>query len=67
MANLSFARIMYGTSEGVRTNSGLGPSDFSSQTALSTHSISTPDVRWHGGFTLESLLHKAWLALSTKH
>lgn len=67
MSNLSFARIMYGTSESMRNNSSLGSSGYSSQTTFSNYSSSSPDARAHGGLTLENLLHKAWQALSTKH
>jgi len=67
MPHLSFARIMFGTSEVVRNNSGLGSSGASARTTFSPHSGSSPDAQMHGGLTLESLLHKAWLALSAKH
>lgn len=67
MPHLSFARIMFGTSEVVRNDSRLGSSGASTRNTFSVHSGSSPDAQTHGGLTLESLLHKAWLALSAKH
>jgi hypothetical protein len=66
MHHLSFARIMYGTSEGIRSDSGLSSIAARWQPTLSLHSNS-PARQAHGLLTLESLLHKAWQALSPKH
>jgi len=67
MPNLSFARIMFGTSEGARNNSNFGSSGASTRPTFSIPAGSSPDAQTHDGLTLESLLHKAWLALSAKH
>jgi hypothetical protein len=67
MPHLSFARIMFGTSDVVRNDSSLGSSGASARTTFPLPSGSSPDAQMHDGLTLESLLHKAWLALSAKH
>jgi len=66
MSNLSFARIMYGTSQeassplyGAASNV---PSAFN-QTATGTSGISASEPQ---GATVESILHKLWMALSEK-
>jgi hypothetical protein len=66
MPHLSFARIMYGTSEGLRGDSGLSSFADSSRSMVSIHSGSSA-TQGHGRLTLESLLQKAWQALSFKH
>lgn len=66
MSNLSLARIMYGSSEGVRTASGLSFSSPSFHTMLSMNSGSSTAPQVHSSLTLQDLLHKAWLVLSTK-
>jgi len=57
MSNLSFARIMYGSNQDLRSSGWMSASAIPSQPAFSAKPAS---------LTLESLLHKAWLALSTK-
>ena len=66
MPHLSFARIMYGTSEGLRGDAELNSFADSSQPMVSTHSGSSA-TQGHGRLTLESLLQKAWRALAFKH
>jgi hypothetical protein len=65
MPHLSFARIMYGTSEGFRGGSGLSHFADSSRSTVSLVSGSSA-TQGHGPLTLESLLLKAWQALSSK-
>ncbi len=67
MSNLSFARIMYGTSEGTRNNASHGSPTFSSQAPLPIHRSSSPEAHSEAGLTLEMLLHKVWQALSARH
>jgi hypothetical protein len=67
MSNLSFARIMYGTSEGVRNGSGLSASTPSPQPEPSIRSSLFPASSTYSSLTLEDLLHKAWQVLSAKH
>ncbi|HET6932940.1 MAG TPA: hypothetical protein VFI45_21630 [Candidatus Acidoferrum sp.] len=59
MSNLSFARIMYGTSQ--EASSPLYGAANNFPTALTGTSAIEP----HGA-TVESILHKLWLALSEK-
>jgi hypothetical protein len=66
MSNVSFARIMYGSSEGPRSNSGLNSSGSSWPAAPSFVASSSHGSETHDALTLESLLHKAWQALSAK-
>ena len=66
MPNVSFARIMYGSSEGPRSNSGLNPSGSSWPAAPPFGVGSARGSETHDVLTLESLLHKAWQALSAK-
>ena len=67
MSNLSFARIMYGSSEGPRSNSGLNSSGSPWPAASSfVASSSQGSSETHDVLTLENLLHKAWQALSAK-
>jgi hypothetical protein len=67
MANLSLARIMYGTSEDFHAAQPVRPPAFSTlssqsrlQNSVEANSMSEPA-------TLGELLHKAWAALTTKH
>jgi hypothetical protein len=64
--NVSFARIMYGSSEGPRSNSGLNSSGSSWPAAPPFAVGSARGSETHDVLTLESLLHKAWQALSAK-
>jgi hypothetical protein len=66
MPNVSFARIMYGSSEGPRSNSGLNSSGNSWPAAPAFAVSSARGSETHDVLTLESLLHKAWQALSAK-
>jgi hypothetical protein len=66
MSNVSLARIMYGSSEGPRSNSSLNSSGSSMPVAPSFVACSSHGSETHDARTLESLLHKAWQALSTK-
>jgi hypothetical protein len=64
MSNLSLARIMYGTSEEVRS------SDRFNSPGLSSISPAADQPNASGNqepASLEELLHKAWQVLSSKH
>ena len=66
MSNLSFARIMYGTSQDVNSPLYGAASNFPSalnQKAEGTSRISANEPQ---GATFESILHKLWMALSEK-
>ena len=63
MSNLSFARIMYGTSQ--EASSPLYGAANNFPTALTTGASGTSAIEPHGA-TVESILHKLWLALSEK-
>jgi hypothetical protein len=65
MTPLSFARIMYGSSEGMRGGSGLSALGTTSRPALPVTSSSMA-TEAHVPLTLESLLQKAWRVLSSK-
>ena len=62
MSHLSFARIMYGTAQENHTPAFLPVSNLPSNPLQSSAraSIGSPTA----GATIESLLHKAWLALT---
>jgi hypothetical protein len=66
MSNVSFARIMYGSSEGPRSNSGLNSSGSLWPAAPSFVASPSHGSETHDALTLESLLQKAWQALSAK-
>ena len=66
MPNVSFARIMYGSSESPRSNSGLNSSGSSWPAAPSCVASPSHGSATHDALTLESLLQKAWQALSAK-
>ena len=66
MSNVSFARIMYGSSEGPRSNSSLNSSVSSWPATPSFVASLSHGSETHDALTLESLLHKAWQALSAK-
>jgi hypothetical protein len=66
MSNLSFARIMYGTSQEVHSPV-LGPVCNLPTTIQNTQNgASQASAREAQGATVESILHKVWLALSEK-
>lgn len=66
MSNLSFARIMYGTSQEASSPLYGAASNFPSaltQSATGTSGISANEPQ---GATVESILHRLWMALSEK-
>ena len=66
MSNLSFARIMYGTNQEVNSPVYAAASNFPStlnQTAEGGFRRSANEPQ---GATVESILHKLWIALSEK-
>ena len=66
MSNLSFARIMYGSSQEASSPLYGAASNFPSvltQSAARTSGISANEPQ---GATVESILHKLWMALSEK-
>ena len=66
MSNVSLARIMYGSSEGPRSNYGPHAAGSSLPAAPSRFRVILTAARRMMTVTLESLLHKAWEALSAK-
>ena len=66
MSNVSLARIMYGSSEGPRSDYGPHAAGSSLPAAPSSVSSHSDGSDTHDELTLESLLHKAWEALSAK-
>ena len=66
MSNVSLARIMYGSSEGPRSNHGPHAAGSSLPAAPSPVSNHSDGRETHDTMTLESLLHKAWEVLSAK-
>jgi hypothetical protein len=66
MSNVSLARIMYGSGDGPRSDYGLNSSESSFPAAPSFASSRSRGSETHDAPTLESLLHKAWQALSAK-
>jgi hypothetical protein len=66
MSNLSFARIMYGTSQEVHSPV-FGPVSNFPATIQNTRNVdSQASAREAQGATVESILHKVWIALSEK-
>jgi hypothetical protein len=66
MSNVSLARIMYGSSEGPRSDYGPHSSANSLAAAPSFAPSDSGANASHDALTLESLLQKAWEALSAK-
>jgi hypothetical protein len=66
MSNLSFARIMYGTSQEAHSPMFGAASNFPSSIQQSTDAASRVSVHEPHGATVESILHKVWMALSEK-
>jgi hypothetical protein len=66
MSNLSFARIMYGTSPEVPSASMMPVSNLPSQFLKAPSASSQDSQRASTGGTVESFFHKAWLAFSSK-
>jgi hypothetical protein len=66
MSNLSFARIMYGTSQEIQSPV-FGPVSNSPTKIQNTRNAdSQASAREAQGATVESILHKVWIALSEK-
>jgi len=66
MSNLSFARIMYGSSQEQHSPTFGLVSNLPSTFENSARADSQAFERHTRGTTLESILHNAWLALSRK-
>lgn len=66
MSNLSFARIMYGTSREAHSPMYGTASNRPSTIHLSTDAASRPPSHEPQGATVESILHKLWIAFSEK-
>jgi hypothetical protein len=65
MANLSLARIMYGTSEDLHTSTSTTASALSA--GLTNSSTDIADKTATESETLAELLHRAWTNLSRKN
>jgi hypothetical protein len=66
MSNLSFARIMYGTSQEAHSPTFGAVSNFPSTIQISSRVGPQTSAREYHGATIESILHKVWIALSEK-
>jgi len=66
MSNLSFARIMYGTSQGAHSPLFGSASNLPSTLQQPAETVSKFSSREAHGATVESILHKVWMALSEK-
>ena len=66
MSNLSFARIMYGTSQEQHSFVSTPVSNLPSTFESSPRTDSQTLTRHTQGSTIERILHNAWLALSRK-
>jgi hypothetical protein len=66
MSNLSFARIMYGTSQEAHSPMFGAVSNFPSAIQQSADLGSQISAREPHGATAKSILHKVWIALSEK-
>jgi hypothetical protein len=66
MSNLSFARIMYGTSQEAHSPMFGATSNFPSTMQQSTGAASRISASEPQGATVESILHKVWIALCEK-
>lgn len=62
MSNLSFARIMFGTNENISAAPRMSASGLSSVTSGADTLSGSDRVQ----LSLQELLHKAWLVLSSK-
>jgi hypothetical protein len=67
MANLSLARIMYGTSEDFHAAQPVRPPAFSAFSSQSGFQNSAESNSMSEPATLGGLLHKVWTTLTTKH
>ncbi len=66
MSNLSFARIMYGANQEAHSPMFGAVSNFPSPIQNATGVASRISAREAQGATIESILHKLWIALSEK-
>jgi hypothetical protein len=66
MSNLSFARIMFGTSQEPHSPLIGTVSNLPSTIQQSSNATSQIPVRGPQGETVESILHKVWIALLEK-
>ena len=66
MSNLSFARIMYGTSQEAHSPMFGAVSNFPSTIQKSTDAGSQIPAPEPHGATVKSILHKVWIVLSEK-
>jgi hypothetical protein len=66
MSNLSFARIMYGTSQEQHSPTFERVSNLPSAIQNTRHVASQTSGSEGQGATVESILHKLWIALSEK-
>jgi hypothetical protein len=66
MSNLSFARIMYGTSQEAHSPMFGATSNFPSTIQNATGVASRISASGPHGATVEGILHKLWIALSEK-
>jgi hypothetical protein len=66
MSNLSFARIMYGASQEQHSPAFEQVSNFPPAFQSSLHAGSQTSAREAQAATIESILHKVWIALSEK-
>jgi len=66
MSNLSFARIMYGTSQEAHSPLFGSASNLPVSLQQSVDTVSKTRAPEAHGATVESILHKVWMALSEK-
>jgi hypothetical protein len=66
MSNLSFARIMYGTSQDAHSPVFVPVSNLPTTIQNTQNVDSQASAREVQGATVESILHKVWIALSEK-
>jgi len=66
MSNLSFARIMYGTSQEAHSPLFGSASNLPSTLQQPAETVSKISARESRGATVESILHKVWMALAEK-
>jgi hypothetical protein len=66
MSNLSFARIMYGTSQEAHSPLFGSASNLPSTLQQPAETASNASAHEPHGRTIESILHKVWMALSEK-
>jgi hypothetical protein len=64
MSNLSFARIMYGAAQEQNAAAPMPVSNFPSNLSAASSGVSSAASTSASSASAESLLHKAWLALT---